>query len=43
MDVKIEDYTIEAIPFIATIIGLIFLLLLLPGVVLWLPNLAFGP
>ncbi|MFZ1431490.1 MAG: TRAP transporter large permease [Geminicoccaceae bacterium] len=43
MDVKIEDYTIEAIPFIATIVGLIFLLLLLPGVVLWLPNLAFGP
>ena len=38
MDVMIEEYSIESIPFIAAIVGLIFLLLLLPGVVLWLPN-----
>jgi tripartite ATP-independent transporter DctM subunit len=42
MDVKIEEYTVEAIPFVATIVGLIVMLLFLPGVVLWLPNLAFG-
>jgi tripartite ATP-independent transporter DctM subunit len=42
MNVKVEEYTIEAIPFVATIVSLIVLLLFLPGVVLWLPNLAFG-
>ncbi len=42
MNVRIEEYTVEALPFIATIVGLIALLLFLPGVVLWLPNLAFG-
>ncbi len=43
MDVKIEEYTVEALPFLATIIGLIVLLLFVPQVVLWLPDLAFGP
>lgn len=42
MDVKVEEYTIEALPFIATIIAVILLLLFLPDVVLWLPRLAFG-
>ncbi len=42
MDVKIEDYTLEALPFLATIIALITALLFLPGLVLWLPDLAFG-
>lgn len=42
MNVRIEEYTVEALPFIATIVGLIALLLFLPGIVLWLPNLAFG-
>lgn len=42
MNVKIEEYTVEAIPFIATVVALIGALLFLPGVVLWLPNLAFG-
>ncbi|MDP2780509.1 MULTISPECIES: TRAP transporter large permease [Devosia] len=42
MNVKIEEYTIEALPFIATVLALIIALLFLPGVVLWLPNLAFG-
>lgn len=42
MDVRVEEYTIEALPFIATIIGVILLLLFMPDVVLWLPRLAFG-
>ena len=42
MNVKIEEYTVESIPFVATILALILALLFLPGVVLWLPNLAFG-
>ena len=42
MDVKIEEYAIEALPFLVTIIGLIVALLFLPGLVLWLPGLAFG-
>ncbi|MBB2970810.1 TRAP transporter large permease [Mesorhizobium sp. RMAD-H1] len=42
MDVRIEEYTKEALPFLATIIGLIALLLFLPDLVLFLPNWAFG-
>jgi TRAP-type transport system large permease protein len=42
MDVSIEEYSIESIPFIAAICALIAVLVFLPGVVLWLPNLAFG-
>ncbi len=42
LDVKVEDYTVEALPFVATVIALIVALLFLPGLVLWLPNLAFG-
>lgn len=42
MNVRIEDYTIEAIPFVATIVALIVALLFLPDVVLWLPRMAFG-
>jgi tripartite ATP-independent transporter DctM subunit len=42
MHVRIEDYTVEAIPFVATIVALIAALLFLPGLVLWLPDLAFG-
>ncbi len=42
MNVTIEEYTIESIPFIAAIVGLIAVLVFLPDVVLWLPNLAFG-
>jgi TRAP-type C4-dicarboxylate transport system permease large subunit len=42
MDVKVEDYTIAALPFLATIIALITALVYLPGLVLWLPNLAFS-
>jgi TRAP-type C4-dicarboxylate transport system permease large subunit len=42
MNVTIEEYTIESLPFLAAIVGLIAVLVFLPGVVLWLPNLAFG-
>jgi len=42
MNVRIEEYTIESLPFVATIIALIVALLFMPGLVLWLPNLAFG-
>ncbi|MCT8991583.1 TRAP transporter large permease [Chelativorans sp. SCAU2101] len=42
MNVKIEEYTIESLPFLGTIIALILVLLFVPGLVLWLPNLAFG-
>lgn len=42
MDVKVEDYAVEALPFVATVLVLIVALLFLPGLVLWLPNLAFG-
>ena len=42
MDVSIEEYSIESIPFIAAICALIAALVFLPGLVLWLPNLAFG-
>ena len=42
MNVSIEEYSIESIPFIAAIVALIAVLVFMPGVVLWLPNLAFG-
>ena len=42
MDVSIEEYSIESIPFIAAICSLIAVLVFLPGVVLWLPKLTFG-
>ena len=42
MDVSIEEYSIESIPFIAAVCALIAVLVFLPGIVLWLPNLAFG-
>lgn len=42
MNVSIEEYSIESIPFIAAIVGLIAVLLFLPDLVLWLPRMAFG-
>ena len=42
MDVSIEEYSIASIPFIAAICALIAVLVFLPGLVLWLPNLAFN-
>ncbi len=42
MDVKIEDYVRESIPFVGAVLVLVTLLLFLPDVVLFLPRLAFG-
>ncbi len=33
-----EEYTVESLPFLAMICFVIMLLVFLPGVVLWLPN-----
>ncbi len=41
MNVKIESYVRESLPFLAAIVVLVFALLLLPDVVLFLPRLAF--
>ncbi len=42
MNVSIEEYSIASIPFIAAIVALIAVLVFMPGLVLWLPDLAFG-
>jgi tripartite ATP-independent transporter DctM subunit len=42
MNVSIEEYSIESIPFIVAIVALIAALVFLPDVVLWLPRMAFG-
>ncbi len=42
MDVKIEDYIRESLPFVGAIIALVAFLLFTPDVVLFLPRLAFG-
>lgn len=42
MNVSIEEYSIESIPFIGAIVALIAVLLFLPDLVLWLPRMAFG-
>lgn len=42
MNVSIEEYSIESIPFITAVVLLIAILVFTPSLVLWLPNLAFG-
>ena len=42
MDVRIEDYIKESMPFIAAILILVAFLLITPDIVLFLPRLAFG-
>ena len=42
LDCKIEDYVREALPFVGAIVLLVMVLLFFPGVVLFLPHLAFG-
>jgi tripartite ATP-independent transporter DctM subunit len=39
LDCPIEEYFVESIPFVATIVLIVVVLALLPGLVLWLPNL----
>lgn len=38
LDTPIEEYFIESLPFVATILAVVGLLLFTPGLVLWLPN-----
>ena len=42
LNVKIEEYVKEALPFMLAILGLVAVLLFLPDVVLFLPNLVFN-
>jgi len=42
LDCKIEDYVRESLPFVGAIVLLVMVLLFFPGVVLFLPHLAFG-
>ncbi|KUP90558.1 TRAP transporter large permease [Tritonibacter horizontis] len=42
LETPIEDYVRESIPFFAAILALVIVLTLFPGLVLFLPNLAFG-
>mgnify|MGYP000542527248 CR=1 FL=1 len=42
LDVKVEDYVKESIPFVIAIMLLVTVLLFLPDVVLFVPRLAFG-
>jgi len=42
LDCKVEDYVRESLPFVAAILVLVLTLLFFPGLVLFLPNLAFG-
>lgn len=38
LDTTIEEYTVEALPFVAAICFVVIVLALFPGLVLWLPN-----
>ncbi|MAS05007.1 MAG: C4-dicarboxylate ABC transporter [Ahrensia sp.] len=42
LDCKIEEYVRESLPFVGAIVLLVMILLFFPGVVLFLPHLAFG-
>ncbi|MDR1650238.1 MAG: TRAP transporter large permease [Synergistaceae bacterium] len=42
LDCPVEEYFVETIPFYAAVIGLDIILIFMPGVVMWLPNLVFG-
>jgi TRAP-type C4-dicarboxylate transport system permease large subunit len=41
-DVTIEEFSREAIPFVAVLIGTIVLLIFVPELVLWLPRTLMG-
>ena len=42
LDTPIEQYVRESLPFLLAILALVAVLLFAPGLVLFLPNLAFG-
>ena len=43
MDCPIEEYMKESVPFFSALIGLAILFIFIPDIILWLPNLVFGP
>jgi TRAP-type C4-dicarboxylate transport system permease large subunit len=40
--VPMEDYTMEVLPFLAAMLGVLLLLTLFPQITLWLPDLLYG-
>ncbi|HEY6132783.1 MAG TPA: TRAP transporter large permease [Rubrivivax sp.] len=42
MRVPMEDYTMEVLPFLAAMLGVLLLLTLFPQITLWLPDLVYG-
>ena len=42
LKVPMEDYTIEVLPYLGVMMGVLVLLTLFPPLTLWLPNLVFG-
>ncbi len=42
LKVPMEDYTIEVLPYLGVMMGVLVLLTLFPQLTLWLPNLVFG-
>jgi tripartite ATP-independent transporter DctM subunit len=43
IDCPVEEYTKEALPFLAAVMLELAILVFLPDVVLWIPNMIFGP
>jgi len=43
LDVSVNDYTREAMPFLIAVVAIGILLIFVPEVILFLPNLIFGP
>ena len=37
-----DDYTMEVLPFLSALLGVLVLLTLFPQLTLWLPNLMYG-
>lgn len=42
LDVPMEQYFVETLPFYAAIIVLVLIIIFIPGVIMWLPNLVYG-
>jgi len=43
MDCPVEEYMKESVPFFVALIGLTIVFIFIPDIILWLPNLVFGP
>jgi TRAP-type C4-dicarboxylate transport system permease large subunit len=42
LKVPMDDYTVEVLPFLGAMLGVLVLLTLFPQLTLWLPNLMYG-